>query len=264
MHRLGFQAEGEDVVKEDIAVAKIIDAYIRHDRNVFVAKDAYAYLEDSQDRMFDVTSAFAVFQWLMIQKNAQRGITCFEWLFAKTRRVCFVEMGYSAEAQYKDRLPINIDRAWMENLMREKGGFAEIRVFPAGEEHGISRDLFVGIKPTYLWDLTQAVKKTVPTDATVAVVSKGDEWLLKLGGQPTVHFPQDKHGAYSGHHPTDDAEAIAMLEAAQKRGAQYLAFPGAALWWLDYYVGFRAHLENKHQLVWNDSRTAIYRLGKHL
>lgn len=147
LRQLGFHCEGEDVVAVDIELAQMMDSFLWRDRNVFVAQDAYDYLRDSQARRFDVTSAFAIFQWLMIQTNAPRGIDCLQWLFAKTRRVCFIEMGYSAEAQYQDKLPINIDRAWVENLMHEKGGFAEVRVFPAGEKYGVSRDLFVGIKP---------------------------------------------------------------------------------------------------------------------
>jgi SAM-dependent methyltransferase len=262
MRQLGFHSEGEDVVKEDIAVAQMLDSYIRRDRNVFVARDAYEYLRDTQDRMFDVTSAFAVFQWLMIQTNADRGIACLEWLFAKTRRVCFIEMGYSAEAQYKDRLPINIDRAWVEKIMREKGGFAEVRVFPAGDKHGVSRDLFVGIKPAGLCDLAEAVRQAVPRDADVLVVSKGDDHLLKLEGRRAQHFPFDNaKGCYSGYHPADSAEAIALLEAQLKTGPRYIAFPSTGLWWLEFYASFREHLDQQGRRVWDTDKCVIYELA---
>jgi SAM-dependent methyltransferase len=148
MRQLGFFAEGEDVVRGDIEVAQILDSWFRRDGNRYIVQDAYDYLRDTQDRMFDVTSAFAVFQWLMIQTTLERGVQCLEWLFAKTRRVCFLEMGYSAEEQYKDRLPGNIDRAWVFNVMEQKGGFSEIRMFDAKRNNLMfgSRDLFVGIK----------------------------------------------------------------------------------------------------------------------
>ena len=148
MHGLGFFAEGEDVVKGDIEVAQILDSWFRGDGNRYVVQDAYDYLRDTQDRLFDVTSAFAVFQWLMIQTSLERGEQCLEWLFAKTGRVCFLEMGYSAEAQYKDKLPGNIDRAWVFNIMEQKGGFSEIRMYDAKKNQLMfgSRDLFVGIK----------------------------------------------------------------------------------------------------------------------
>lgn len=150
MHRLGFFAEGEDVVKGDIEVAQILDSWFRRDGNRYVVQDAYDYLRDSQDRLFDVTSAFAVFQWLMIQTSLARGEQCLEWLFAKTQSICFLEMGYSAEAQYQDKLPGNIDRAWVFNIMEQKGGFSEIRMYDAKKNALMfgSRDLFVGIKNT--------------------------------------------------------------------------------------------------------------------
>ena len=149
MRQLGFFAEGVDVVKGDIAVAKLLDSFFRRDFNRYIAQDAYAYLRDTQDNSFDVTSAFAVFQWLMIQTTVERGITCLEWLFAKTKQVCFLEMGYSAEPQYKERLKANIDREWVRRIMEEKGGFSEVRLFDA-KEQGLmfGRDLFVGIKNT--------------------------------------------------------------------------------------------------------------------
>jgi thymidine kinase/SAM-dependent methyltransferase len=147
IRRLGFYAEGVDVVKGDIEVAKILDAFFRRGHNRYVTQDAYAYLEGTQDRLFDVTSAFAVFQWLMIQTTVERGLTCLEWLFAKTKRLCFLEMGYSAEPQYKEKLKVNIDREWVRRIMEEKGGFSEIRMFDA-KQQGLmfGRDLFVGIK----------------------------------------------------------------------------------------------------------------------
>jgi SAM-dependent methyltransferase len=147
IRRLGFYTEGVDLVEADVAVAKILDAYFRKGHTRYVVQDAFDYLEQTQDRFFDVTSAFAVFQWLMIQTTMDRGIRCLEWLFAKTKRLCFLEMGYSAEPQYKEKLQANIDRNWVRSIMEEKGHFSEIRTFDA-KEHGLmfGRDLFVGIR----------------------------------------------------------------------------------------------------------------------
>jgi SAM-dependent methyltransferase len=145
MHQLGFFAQGVDVVNEDIEVARLLDSYIRRDQNTYVAADAYRYLTDTEHQQVDVTSAFAVFQWVMIQTNAQRGIACLEKLFAKTKHICFLEMGYSSEDQYKGKLPIPIDQAWVMELMKTKGGFSKIEVLSASET-GLMRDLFVGWK----------------------------------------------------------------------------------------------------------------------
>jgi len=145
IRRLGFFVEGTDVVEGDIRVAKLLDSFFRRDHNTYVAADAYDYLRDTVDRLFDVTSAFSVLQWVMIQRSSEDGIACLEWLFAKTKRICFLEMGDSSEAHYKDRIGIDINRAWTENIMKEKGGFSEVRVFDA-KEHSLKRDVFAGIR----------------------------------------------------------------------------------------------------------------------
>jgi hypothetical protein len=145
VHQVGLYVEGVDVMEADIAVARLLDSYFRRDYAAYRVADCYEYLRETQDRTFDVTSAFAVFQWLMIQRSAQHGIDCLRWLFAKTRRICFLEMGYSSESQYQNRLPEPIDREWVERIMTDAGGFSEIRVIPASE-NGLMRDLFVGIK----------------------------------------------------------------------------------------------------------------------
>jgi SAM-dependent methyltransferase len=150
IRRLGFYTEGVDLVEADVAVAKILDAYFRKGYTRYVVQDAFDYLEQTQDRFFDVTSAFAVFQWLMIQTSVDRGIACLERLFAKTKRLCFLEMGYSAELQYRERLKANIDREWVRRIMEEKGGFSEIRIFDA-KENGLmfGRDLLLESKPGF-------------------------------------------------------------------------------------------------------------------
>ena len=69
------------------------------------------------------------------------------------------------------------------------------------------------------------VREAVPAGASVLVVSKGDEGLLKLDGRKAGHFPQSGKGEYAGHHPADDAAAVAHLDALRAGGRQ---LPGAA------------------------------------
>jgi glycosyltransferase involved in cell wall biosynthesis len=95
----------------------------------------------------------------------------------------------------------------------------------------------------------EVVDARLPADATVVVVSRGDDALLDLGGRPAWHFPRAPDGRYAGHHPADDAEAIARLEAVRAEGGQYLVFPQTALWWLDHYVGLREHLERRYRSI---------------
>jgi SAM-dependent methyltransferase len=142
--QFGFYVEGVDIVQADIELARLLGSFIRRQKVNYVVSDCYEYLRDTRDQVFDVTSAFSVFQWLMLQRTAQHGLECIDWLFEKTGRVCFLEMGYNEEEIYRGKLPLEIDRAWMEKRM-ERGSFADVRIFDAAE-HGLQRDLFVGIK----------------------------------------------------------------------------------------------------------------------
>ena len=144
VRELGFYVEGVDVVQPDIEVAKLLGSFVRRQKINYVVSDCYEYLRDTKNQVFDVTSAFSVFQWLMMQRTAQHGLDCIDWLFEKTGRVCFLEMGYTDEPQYQEQLPIEIDRAWVEDRM-QRGAFGDILMFDA-TEHGLMRDLFVGIR----------------------------------------------------------------------------------------------------------------------
>jgi GT2 family glycosyltransferase/SAM-dependent methyltransferase/glycosyltransferase involved in cell wall biosynthesis len=101
----------------------------------------------------------------------------------------------------------------------------------------------------------------LPCDATVLVVSKGDERLLDLGQRCAWHFPRTVSGSYAGHHPSDSAAAINHLESLREQGAAYLLFPATSLWWLDHYREFRHHLDSHHcLLIRQDDVCAIYEL----
>ena len=74
--------------------------------------------------------------------------------------------------------------------------------------------------------IREVVDRELPPDATVLVVSNGDDELLELGAERRGwHFPQMEDGTYAGHHPGDSAEAIAHLEALRDRGARVHPLP---------------------------------------
>jgi len=100
--------------------------------------------------------------------------------------------------------------------------------------------------------LREAVCATVPDDAEVLVVSRGDDALLELDGRVAHHFPQSGEGEWAGHHPADSAEAIGHLEALRGDGARYLVVPPTYRWWLNHYDGLREHLESHYQSVLSD------------
>jgi hypothetical protein len=91
-------------------------------------------------------------------------------------------------------------------------------------------------------------------------VSRGDDDLLDLGSALAWHFPEARPGVYAGHHPLDSAAAIAEVDAARTRGAEFLLFPGTALWWLDHYDGLCRHLDARYRRAWHDAQCVIFDL----
>lgn len=101
-----------------------------------------------------------------------------------------------------------------------------------------------------------------PPGAAVAVVSRGDDALIALGGRCGWHFPRAANGAYAGHHPPDSAAAIEHLEELRASGAQYLVVPASARWWLDHYEQFALHLDQHAHCVAADPACAVYALAE--
>jgi GT2 family glycosyltransferase len=110
-------------------------------------------------------------------------------------------------------------------------------------------------------DLTERVRRAVvdvvPADATVLVVSRGDDELLRVDGRRAWHFPRGDDGAYAGHHPADSREAIARLEAQRAAGAEHIVFPGTGIWWLEHYEGLRRHLDGSYRRSFSDPETCV-------
>jgi len=97
----------------------------------------------------------------------------------------------------------------------------------------------------------------VPAGARVLVVSRGDGSLLRLRGREGAHFPQSPTGLYAGHHPADGVEAVADLERLCADGAEHLAIPATALWWLDHYPELRVRLEEHGERLAEEPDTGV-------
>jgi SAM-dependent methyltransferase len=147
----GFRSKGVDATRRFITPARLLDAFFRRQTRPtgewvrYEMANAYEYLRDTQPERFDVTSSFALFQWIMIQRTPEHGLECLAWLASKTKRVCFIEMGYTREELYNDQLTIEIDRDWVLTAMQERGGFSDIRVIDAVPGR-LQRDFFIGVK----------------------------------------------------------------------------------------------------------------------
>jgi hypothetical protein len=115
-------------------------------------------------------------------------------------------------------------------------------------------------EPAYLESIDrirETVRRALPRESTVIVVSKGDPALLDLFGRRAWHFPQDEDGAYPWAYPEDGPEVIDQLEALRARGGTYLLFPASALWWLERYPEFAAHLHRHYPVIVRDEQTCV-------
>jgi GT2 family glycosyltransferase len=103
----------------------------------------------------------------------------------------------------------------------------------------------------------QIVANNLPAGATVLVVSRGDDDLIRFEGWQAKHFPSTDDGRWVGHHPADSGEAVALLEAARARGGGFLLVPKTSFWWLEYYQGLEEHLQSRYQTVVRDEDTCV-------
>jgi len=109
--------------------------------------------------------------------------------------------------------------------------------------------------------IRESVEEQLPEGAMVAVVSRGDDRLLDLGGRRTSHFPRGADGGYAGHHPGDSAAAIDQLERLRAEGYDYFLLPSDSFWWLEHYEDFGKHLElHCPVLASRDDRCLIFSL----
>jgi GT2 family glycosyltransferase len=107
----------------------------------------------------------------------------------------------------------------------------------------------------------QLVRRHVPREATILVVSKGDEAILEHDDREAWHFPRTERGLYAGYYPQCSLSAIAHLEALRAKGADHFLLPATAYWWLDHYPAFRWHLDGHYTcLVHSEEECAIYAL----
>jgi len=113
-----------------------------------------------------------------------------------------------------------------------------------------------------LVDRIRAMAQAVlPANATVAVINKGDEELLKLGDVRAWHFPRADDGGYAGYYPADSSAAIRHLEDLRTKGVRYLLVPNTSFWWLTRYKEFGRHLRARYkELLYRDETCLIFDL----
>jgi len=131
---------------------------------------------------------------------------------------------------------------------------AELR---AEEEQSLKREEAIREYEQQIARLFELIDDHVPAGDAVWMVSRGDNGLIRTNGRRMEHFPQTTDGLWGGH-PTDDADAIAQVEALKARhGGGCLVFPAAATWWFDHYQGFRSHLGARYRVLADAENTGI-------
>jgi hypothetical protein len=105
------------------------------------------------------------------------------------------------------------------------------------------------------------VSAHIPRSAAVAIVSKGDEDLLRVHAGPARHFPCDENFRYAGFHPENTAKVISSIDALIAQGGQFLLFPRTSFWWLEYYAGLDDHLQERYRLTYSDDLCRIFELS---
>lgn len=146
MTEAGYRASGVDISEDFISWASQL-AHIKGQAINYTQQDLHSYLTGT-DKHYDVISTFATVQWVMAQEGYEAGLRCFDEIFRRADAVCIVEMGYTTEDIYSDKItdrPTEINREWMMDLMQSSGRFHSVELHPAGE-NGIWRDIFVGFR----------------------------------------------------------------------------------------------------------------------
>jgi GT2 family glycosyltransferase len=106
------------------------------------------------------------------------------------------------------------------------------------------------------------VREHAPRGSIVAVVSKGDDELLRLDDCVGWHFPRNEDGVYAGYYPANGRGAIVQVEVMRARGARFLMLPSTASWWLETYPELRTHLATRYrELARLDGAGALYDLA---
>jgi len=85
---------------------------------------------------------------------------------------------------------------------------------------------------------TTEIEALLPSDARFALLDERLGLRSKAASERAIPFPPWDSGR-----PSDDAEAIELLERVRREGADFLVVLWEAFWWLDHYRGFASAFE---------------------
>ena len=107
--------------------------------------------------------------------------------------------------------------------------------------------------------IREIVADTLPAEATVLVVSKGDEELLQLGGRRARHFPEAADdGSWAGHHPADSERGGRRARGdARSRGRVHRVPAHGHVVAASTTEGCTEHLEQRYDAVVRDEDVCV-------
>lgn len=158
-----------------------------------------------------------------------------------------------------EEAPLRTMLVLAHELLRQRALLAEARSAVAAPALAADGGAPVDDYPELTRRIHAVAHATLPADARVLVVSRGDEALFPPG-LAAEHFPQAPDGRYAGYYPADSEAAITHLEQCRAGGAEFLLLPSTAFWWLDYYGGLLQHLMGRGRVVHHDGHCVIFDL----
>jgi hypothetical protein len=243
LRRWGFGTiVGVEEDRDRREVAELVDSYFHRDHASYVAMDPCRYVLDTT-RTFDLVFATGSLAQALASRPPEERAAALTALRERTAALCVVaaegdeaasELRAEIAAQQFARVA-RLDAAGYDGATLVVGLTEE----PEGQQ---SRELAQLAYPTTVARLRSAVDRVLPEDATVVVLSHGDEKLVQLAERRALHFPQAADGSYVGSYPATSGEAVDQLRKLCARGARYLVIPAPQLWWLDYYGELREQL----------------------
>jgi PEP-CTERM/exosortase A-associated glycosyltransferase len=105
--------------------------------------------------------------------------------------------------------------------------------------------------------IREQVQKFVPPGSRIAVISDGDDELVRYATVEGWHFPQAADGAYAGYSPASSHDALEHLKSMIAKGATHLLLPPESFWWLEFYSSFEHYLQRNATLMAIDPDTCV-------
>lgn len=102
------------------------------------------------------------------------------------------------------------------------------------------------------------IESLVPSDNSFILVDEGNFIRERFGNRSVIAFIE-RDGEYWGA-PTDDDEAIKVLEENRQEGAAFLVVLWPAFWWLDHYKEWNRYLRSRYHCIEQSKRIIVFDL----